>query len=571
MNAATPNPSIYHIPEGLAEKVAEISAAAAAYAAGEITEAEFKSLTGPMGIAEQRERGLWMLRPRLAAAAILPQQMRAVADISSRYGNGVLHFSTRLNVQIHGVPLAKVASALKALHAAGLATKGSGGNAVRNVFTCPETGVCRQQAFDIEPHAVALTEALLPDPQSYKLPRKYKIAISGCAQDCAGAAVADLGLIATVRDGLRGFVVYAGGGLGTRSAIGQLLEEFVPESDICLVAEAIKRVFNKYGNRENRGHARIRFLVQDLGFEKFAELYREELAQLRLEAPATPALRPLPQPNLPRQATHAVTGEPRGEDFQRWLCHNVEPQAQAGQNQVVLPLPLGDIPAAVFLDLAAVVEEFGDGVLRASPFQNALLRWVADDQLPVLYDRLAKLGLTESEPPVLQKLISCIGASTCRPGLLLSRGLATAIVEGLRESGLDLARLGDLEIKISGCPNACSRHPVADIGFSGAVRRVDDRRMPHYAIHLGGIVRAGGTRLAKVVGTIPGRSVPAFVVALLKEYAASPQLGDFPGFVDANEARIAELVAAHAAVPSFEDDSSYYCEWGSDVPYSPRS
>jgi sulfite reductase (ferredoxin) len=571
MNAATPDPVVYHIPEALAEKVAEIRAAAAALAAGEIAEADLKAVTGPMGLAEQRESGLWMLRARLVAAAILPHQMRAMAEISNRHGSGVLHFTTRQNVQIHGVPLAKVADALEALHAAGLATKGAGGNAVRNVATCPDAGICPRQAFDTEPHAVALTEFLLADPVSYKLPRKYKIAISGCAGDCAGAAVADLGLIATICDGVRGFVAYVGGGLGARSAVGHLLEEFVPESDICIVAEAIKRVFNKHGNRENRGHARIRFLIQDLGFDGFQELYRKELAQLRLEAPPVPALRPLPQPNLPRKAAPAVGGEPRGKDFERWLCNNVRPQAQAGQNQVILPLPLGDIPATVFADLAAVVEEFGEGVLRASAFQNAILRWVADDQLPALYDRLAKLGLRECEPPVLQKLISCVGASTCRPGLLLSRGLAAAIVEELRGSGLDLAALGDLEMKLSGCPNACSRHPVADIGFSGVVRRVDDRPVPHYAICLGGIVHAGETRLAKVVGTIPGRRVPAFVAELLREYAASPQLGDFAAFVDAHGAEIAELVAAHAAVPSFEEDSSYYCEWGSETPYSPRS
>ncbi|MHB8997471.1 MAG: nitrite/sulfite reductase [Armatimonadota bacterium] len=571
MDATTPNPVVYHIPEGLAEKVAEIRAAAAAFAAGEIAEADLKALTGPMGLAEQREAGLWMLRPRLVAAAILPHQMRALADISSRYGSGVLHFTTRQNVQIHGVPLANVAEALEALHAVGLATKGAGGNAVRNVATCPDAGVCPQQAFDTEPHAVALTEFLLPDPASYKLPRKYKIAISGCARDCAGAAVADLGLIATVRNGVRGFVAYAGGGLGARSAVGHLLEDFIPESDIYIVAEAIKRVFNKHGNRENRGHARIRFLIQDLGFEKFAELYREELAQLRLEAPAVPTLRPVPQPNLPHKAAPAVAGEPGSADFQQWLCYNVTPQARAGQNQVILPLPLGDIQATVFADLAAVVEEFGEGVLRASAYQNALLRSVADDQLPALYDRLAKLGLTASEPPVLQKLISCTGALTCRPGLLHSRGLATAIVGQLRGSGLDLASLGDLEIKVSGCPNACSRHPVADIGLSGVIRRVGDRPVPHYVIHLGGIVRAGDTRLAKVVGTIPGRSVPAFVAALLKEYAASPQLGDFASFVEAHEAWIAELIAAHAAVRSFEEDSSYFCEWGSETPYSPRS
>ncbi|MGE5532552.1 MAG: nitrite/sulfite reductase [Bacteroidota bacterium] len=569
MTPATPNPDVYRVPEGIAEHIARLRAAAAAFAAGEITEAQLKTITGPMGICEQRESGFWMLRPRLVAAALLPYQMRAMADISRRHGDGVLHFTSRQNVQIHRVPLAKVADALTALLAAGLATRGAGGNAVRNIGTCPDAGVCRQQAFDIAPYAVALTEFLLPDPASYNLPRKYKIAISGCARDCAGAAVADLGLIATVRDGERGFVAYAGGGLGARSAVGQLLEDFVPETDIYLVAEAIKRAFNKHGNRENRGHARIRFLIQDLGFDGFRKLYQEELAQLRIEAPQVPSLRPLPQPNLPQKTTAAPTAA-EGQHFERWMTTNVKPQAQAGQNQVTVPLPLGDMPAEIFEDLAGVVEEFGEGVLRASAVQNALLRYVGDEQLTALHDRLAQLGLTESEPPVLQDLISCAGASTCRPGLLRSRGLAQAVTENLRASGLDLASLGRLKVKISGCPNACSRHPVADIGLYGVVRQVEGRPVPHYSIALGGIERGGETRLALVVGTIPGRSVPQFLIALLKEYAASPQIGDFSAFVDTYEGDIARLIGAHAAVPSFEQDRSYYCEWGSDTPYLPK-
>jgi sulfite reductase (ferredoxin) len=569
MSPATPDPVVYHVPEGIVEHIAQLRAAAEQFAAGEITEAQLKAITGPMGVCEQRESGFWMLRPRLVAAALLPQQMRAMAETSRRYGDGVLHFTTRQNVQIHKVPLARVADALTALLAAGLSTRGAGGNAVRNVGSCPDAGVCSEQAYDIEPHAVALTEFLLPDPESYKLPRKYKIAISGCARDCAGAAAADLGLIATIRDGERGFVAYAGGGLGARSAVGRVLEEFVPEIDIYLVAEAIKRVFNKHGNRENRGHARIRFLIQDLGFEGFRDLYQEELAQLRTEAPQVPSLRPLPQPNLPQNTRIARTA-PGGQSFERWRASNVKPQAQAGQNQVTVPLSLGDIPADIFEDLAAVVEEFGEGVLRASPLQNALLRYVSDDRLPALHDRLAQLGLTESEAPVLQDLISCAGALTCRPGLLRSRGLAKAVVDSLRASGLDLASFGLLKVKISGCPNACSRHPVADIGLYGVIRQVEGRPVPHYSIALGGIERGDETRLALIVGTIPGRSVPQFLVALLKEYAVSPQLGDFPAFVDTYAGQIARLVSAHAAVPTFEQDRGYYCDWGSDTPYLPK-
>jgi sulfite reductase (ferredoxin) len=571
MDCRNQTPELHTLPESLSEDIESIRQAAAQFAAGKITEAELKALCGPMAVCQERAGETYMLRPRLVAGVILPDQMRALAEVSARYGDGVLHFTTRQNVQVHGVPLADVAEALVALQAAGLATKGTGGNAVRNVATCPDTGVCPREAFEVAPHAIALTEFLLPDPVSFRLPRKYKIAVSGCDCDCAGASVSDLGLIATIRDGARGFTVYAAGGLGARSAVGQVLEQFVPEADIYLVAEAVKRVFNQHGNRQNRAHARIRFLVEDLGFAAFKDLYRQELAKLREEAPAEPAPRPLPQPNLPEPAGEQKAVVGGGADFEAWKARNVAPQSQPGRNLVSVLLPLGDLDASVLKALAEVVEDFGEGVLRATATQNVLLRWVRDDQLPALHVRLAELGLAQCEPLVLRNLVSCVGAGTCRPGLLFSRGLAAALSERLRAGTLDLAALGELRIKVSGCPNACGHHPVADIGFSGALRRVGERQVPHYTVHLGGVVQAGATHLAEVVGALPARGVPGFLVDLLAAFAASAQSSDFTAFVRGNEALIGDLLTRHAAVPAFEEDSSYYCDWGADEPYSPRS
>lgn len=570
MDASTPDPVICQLPDP-SEDIAGVREAVAQFAAGELTEAELKHCCAPMGLYEQREAGLYMARVRLAAGAILPHQMHGLAEVSARYGNGILHFTTRQSLQVHGVPRHDLAEALVALQAAGLSTKGTGGDTVRNVATCPNTGVCPHQVFEVGPHAIALNEFLLPDEGSYQLPRKFKISLSGCASDCAGATVSDVGFIATIRDGARGFVVYAGGGLGARSAAAQLLEDFVPEADVLLIAEAIKRVFSQHGNRENRGRARLRFLIEERGFAVFEELYRQELAKLRETGLPELVLRPLPQPSLPKRPVSADSSLAEDAGFKAWVAANVTPQAQPGRHTVGISLPLGDIAAGVLRELSAVVESFGDGLLRATASQNASLRWVLTEDLPELYRRLAGLGLTGSEPAVLQNLVNCPGASTCRPGLLLSRGLAEAVADQLRASGLNLAAFADLSIKISGCPNACGRHPVADIGFSGMIRRVDDKPVPHYKVHLGGVVRAGKTRLARVAGTLPGRSVPAFLTDLLAVFASSPQFPDFTAFVDTHAVKISELVAAHEAVPAFDDDSSYYCEWGSDEAYSPKS
>jgi sulfite reductase (ferredoxin) len=171
--------------------------------------------------------------------------------------------------------------ALVDLFSAGLSTKGGGGNTVRNITGCCDAGVCTRELFDVSPHVVALTEFMLPDPLSYQLPRKYKIAFSGCSKDCAGATINDLGLIARVRDGSRGFAIYVAGGMGSSARVGDLLEAFVSEDEIHLVAEAVKRVFDKHGNRRNRNKARLRFLIQEIGLPRFRELFEMELAALR--------------------------------------------------------------------------------------------------------------------------------------------------------------------------------------------------------------------------------------------------------------------------------------------------
>ena len=563
MDRASQGPETYRLPESLPEDIEKVRQAAAQFAAGDLTEAQWKAVCGPMGICEQRTAGTYMIRLRLPAGVVLPHQMRALADVSARYANGTLHFTTRQNIQVHGVPLAALPEALLALQAAGLASKGAGGNAVRNIATCPEAGVCANETFDVAPYAVALTEFLLPDPLSYQMPRKYKIACSGCGRDCAGATLADLGLIATERDGVPGFVAYVAGGLGAHSAVGQLLEPFVPAADVFLVAEAIKRVFNQRGNRENRAHARIRFLVEDLGFARFKELYLAELTQLRQESPAVPALRP--SPHLAQQPGGGEAGDLTSDaGFQAWRARAVSSQAQSGHNLVALPLFLGDIEAKTFHALADLVAQVGDGVLRTNFTQNARLRWVTDAQLRGLYQRLAALGLTTSEPALLQNLVSCAGASTCRPGLCLSRGLAQAIAENLRASELDLDSLGELKIRISGCHNSCGRDETADIGFAGAVRRVDGHPAPHYTVLLGGRVQAGETRLGEAVGTLPARNVPSFLRDLLGAFAASPQFPDFEAFRKAAEGTVAGLIDLYAALPAFEEERDYYRDWGAE-------
>jgi len=555
----------FRLPDKLKEDMDRFKAESERFKKGEISYAEFRSFRVPQGVYEQREEGVFMLRVRFPAGGVLPYQMRTLASVSRKYGNGVLHVTTRQDIQIHRVALDDVHPALVKLYGSGLSTKGGGGNTVRNITACYDAGVCAQEVFDVTPYALALTEFLLPDPLSYQLPRKYKIAFSGCSKDCAGATVNDVGFIAKSRGDELGFAVYVGGGMGAHSRVADLLEKFVPAKDIHFVAEAVKRVFDKHGNRKDKRRARLRFLIEQIGLERFRELYEGELSKLRTAGHPPLQLRELPSIGRPVSEAEA----PRDESLAAWREKNAVPQKQDGYYLVHIPLFLGDIAADTLEKLGDVVEAHGERMLRTTQWQNLVIGWVHESELATLHRKLIALDLAKAPPRVLRNMIACAGATTCKLGICLSRGLATAITQTLSSNHLELDELGDFKIHISGCPNSCGRHPIGNIGLFGAARRVDGRLVPHYVVQLGGKVAEGGTTLAQGKEAIPARNVPTLVAEFLRAFRESPQFPDYGAFLEAEGRTIAErLVARYKHVPSFEEDKNYYFDWGADRLFS---
>jgi len=349
--------------------------------------------------------------------------------------------------------------------------------------------------------------------------------------------------------------------------VADLLEEFVLPSEVAPIAEAIKRVFYQHGNRKDKRQARIRFLIRQLGFGKFVQLYREELAEVRKAGLQYSEVRPIKAAfSAP---TDAAAPEPDTEAFRNWRTSNVNPQKQSGYHRIGIPLVLGDIPSDTLRALAAVVEAHGEKSLRATPAQNLVFRWVHDTELAQVYHKLEPLGLAVGQPAVLSKLVTCTGASTCKLGICLSRGLAKGIANQLTKSGVNLEALGDLAIHISGCPNSCGRHPIADIGLYGAARRVDGRLVPQYVVQFGGHVEEGLTVLATGRHTIPARNVPKFLAELLAAYEPSPERPDFREFLTAGgEAVIDALAEKYKPVPDFAEDKNFYFDWSADEPFS---
>lgn len=540
-------PGVYRLPDSLPRDLVQLREMTEQFQAGAIPAARYQAFRVPQGVYEQRESGTYMLRARLAAGILTPEQMRVAAEVAEAYGNGTLHLTSRHNLQIHGVALAGIPDAVARLTEAGLSTKGGGGNTVRNIAACFQAGVCPNEVFDVTPRVIGLTEALLHDPLSFQLPRKYKIACSGCGRDCAGATICDLGFISRFRGGEEGFAVYAGGGMGAHSSVGRLLEPFVPASAAVKVAEAVKRVFDRHGNRKNRHRARLRFLVEDLGFEAFEKLYRAELGEA------------VGQPLAPKSPSNCTQG-----------TGQLLPEKQPGLFSIEIAPLLGVIKAVQLRELADIVERYGEKQLRATGWQTVALRGVAGESVAALKAELAGIGLWREEPPILRHMVTCAGASTCRLGICLSRGLAKAIRAALVESGLRLdAATGEVTIHISGCPNACGHHPTASIGLFGAARRVNGRLVPHYIVQFGGHVEEGRTTLASGTQAIPARNVPAFLVDFLRAFERSSQYPDFNAFL-AGQGRItaAALAAVYARVPEFARDKTFYFDWEAEDVFS---
>ncbi len=557
--------TLYDLPPTLPDDLDRFKEETQRYKSGETNATQFRSFRVPQGVYEQRQNGTFMLRVRLPGGAMLPHQMRKLASVASTYGSGLLHVTTRQDIQVHDVTIDNIHPALVDLYSAGLSSKGGGGNTLRNITACADAGVCPLETFDVTPHANALTELMLRDPVSFQLPRKYKITFSGCSTDCMGVMINDVGFVAKEGPDGPGFAVYAGGGMGAQSRVGQLLEEFVPVGDTYLIAEAIKRVFDKHGNRKNKQKARLRFLVEDKGFDGFRNLYREELAQLRAEGPTTPELRE-PREFTPHEPAPAA--EPM-EGFDRWRKMNVAAQKQPGYFMVHVPRFLGEFSADTIESLAQVADEFGEGVVRATPSQNLVMRWVTETELPGLHRALTELDLAASDSPAQREMIACTGANTCRLGICLSQGLAEAVSGELRKADIDLDDAVDLKLHINGCPNACGRQPIASLGFYGTARRVNGRLAPHYVMQVGGRVGEGTTRLAEGKEVVPARSIPAFVTEYLRAFRESKHYPDFDAFLENGGRDLAVTTAEkHQDVPPFTEDRNYYYDWSAEEPFS---
>ena len=557
----------YQIPANLASELEELDTYIKRHLAGDLDAATLKVRRVPFGCYEQRRDGSFMVRIRTTGGAHTPAQLQAMAVIAERYGSNSIHITTRQEFQIHDIKLENVVQSMRELLEFGLAARGGGGNTVRNILVSPDAGVGLDEVFDPSPYAFALTTRLIAEADSWLLPRKFKISFSNSGADTGYARFNDVGFIAQLRDGQRGFRVYVAGGLGTKPQVGHLLHEFIPADDTYVVTTAVKRLFDQHGNRKNRNAARLRFLWNSLGEERFRQLYEEQLRAVRTEGAAPLALEPLSGVGVIPGFAPAHDESP---EFWLWKQRYVEPQKQAGWYSVLLPVFLGNLGTEDAVRLAQFLAPFGDDVVRAAFGQNLRLRNIPEAYLANVFHAVRDIGALASAPRLLGNSVSCTGADTCRLGICRPKGALTAVVERLTASSLDLNQIPEFRLNLSGCPNTCGQHMLTDLGFYGNVARRGQQMFPAYAVVAGARVGDGEARLARTIDRVSARDLPRFVEDVLKLWLEKKSgHASFADYIDAEGTQDLRSIAdRYRNIPAPEVDRSYYCDWNSDEMFS---
>lgn len=513
-----------------------------------------------------------MERIKVPFGGLNAEQMEVIADCAEEYSDSISHVTTRQDIQLHFVHIDDTPDMFRRLAAVGITTREACGNTVRNVTACPLAGVCRDQAFDVTPYSKALALFLLGHKDTQDFGRKFKIAFSGCTESACGLAnMHDIGAVAKMRDGKRGFAFYVGGGLGAVPAQAKLFEEFVSEEELLPLSQAICRVFARLGERKNRAAARLKFLIKKLGFDEFKRLVLEERKILSSDPRWTDWIGAAHEfQERPLQETSKAVHE-KTTDYEKWFSTNVYHQRQEGYAAVTVTLPLGDITSWQLRRLADLARRFVNETVRATVEQNLLFRWVALSDLPAFYQELAKLDLAEPGAESIVDVTACPGTDTCKLGISSSRGLAAVLRERLmaRELQYDEA-VRDMRIKVSGCFNSCGQHHCADIGFYGSSRILGGYAVPHFQVLLGGEWGENAAHYGLAIGSLPSKRIPEVVDRLLERYLRERAKGEsfrlFMGRLGKKEAKA--MLEDLGKAPSHDADPSFYTDWSDSREYT---
>lgn len=522
-----------------------------------------------------------MMRVKVPAGHVTPSQLRGFSLLSEQFSIGSIHISTRENIQMHWVVLDDVPEVLRRLSEMGLTTRETCGGTIHNVVCTPTSGVCPNESFDATPYAEATARFFLRNPMTQSLPRKFKITYS-CCHKHGRSRTLDVGIIphTAVVDGQsrRGFRIFVGGGLGTKSLVGHLLEEFTPEENLMHTLIAIVQLYDRLGERKNKFRSRLRYLVQLMGWNKFQSMILKERSVVRITQSAQVRLSiSHAAQDIQRPIRVSVENETARPGYARWQSANTFVQKQTEYRTVFITLEAGDISASHLMDLADIIQEYSaEGVGRLGLGQNICIRYVHQDDLTSLYARLLDAGLARPGALTMASTIGCTSTTSCNLALVNAHRLAKEVQRKLLEMGLDQDEsLRGSSIRISGCPNSCGQHAIATIGFHGGGGRVGRDSYPLYNMSIGGRdddIGAIGTSVMR----IPAKRVIPAIMRLLEVFREARKDGDdlkswihrvCQGAESISLEDIRGILAPLAETPSKDQDPDFYTDYGSNTAY----
>ena len=561
------------------------------YRQGKLSDDDFRRFRLQHGAYGSRLRPDYsMIRIKIPSGEITPEQLEKIANLSEAFSIGSAHVSTRQNIQLHWVQLEDVSEVMRGLVEVGLTTREACGNTVRNVMCSHFAGVCPDEVFDATPYSTAIAKFLLRNPMSQNLPRKFKINF-GCCNKHGLVRIADIGLVPDLKDGKKGFRIYLGGGLGAASFIGHLLEDFTFEEQLLSTCMATIRLFDRLGNRDNMARNRMRYLVNEIGWEKFQKMVLKErnivemtiseftknLYQVHFNDSYVPINKSAKFNKLPIVETNIST---ISNGYDRWLHTNVVPQKQEGYFTIFITLGAGDITANQLRSLASLIRKFSsESIARNTPQQNFAIRYIYANDLPDVYKKLMAIGLANPGALTITSAVGCSGTTSCNLAITNSHRLAKEVQRTLLELGFDVDNdLRNSTIKISGCPNSCGQHEIATIGFFGGAARIENSMAPVYTMLFGGNGYEDG-KLGKAIMRVPAKRVIEVIqkiVELYKTEKSSSETLDMwiDRIINSNGSGnikniddIKTLLTPVTQLPPFEEGQELYQDYGNDIKF----
>jgi sulfite reductase beta subunit-like hemoprotein len=546
---------------------------------GGTEETEFIKFRLKQGVYGQRQPDVQMIRVKLPFGGVTPDQLDAFASVIDKYvplRKG--HITTRQNIQMHHIPLPDTAKLMREIAETGLSSREGCGNTVRNVTGDPRAGVLEGELFDITPYAGAYVRYFVRHPTTQAMPRKIKTAFTATDEDNAITRIHDISFVPRVRDGVRGVEMRVGGGTSIMPRIAPTLYEFVEleNGDYLKISEACFRIFDRQEwLRVNRARARIKVLVDKIGIDAFRELVEEELegewvAERDFSLDEI-LFTPDEEAQAPARRESYATPNGDAREFTRFRQTNVQPQRQQGFSTVEVKVTRGDLTPEQLQGLATIMREHAGASARTTVQQNLVLRWVRDESVYEVWRALGELGLGDAGVDEITDVVSCPGTDSCKLGITSSMGLNQAIEERLVQLELDDELTRRIHVKMSGCPNGCGQHHIANIGFYGASIKVGEHTIPAYIPHVGGAYEGGEVRYGqRLKARLPAKRVPEAVERWIRFYESDRSEGEeFNAFVDRVgtgefESRVKDLTLP---VEFSLENMNYFIDWSRQAPF----